>query len=255
MPCEEGRHLPLVLFRSEGTGGINHLPARCKESGGVVEDLCAQFGALLHQRFAVLGDGHSFLAEHPLAGTGSIHKDAVKKFRQSGGNAVRILVEDDRIGHAHPFQIALEHLGAGGHELVAHQQPLPAQRGGKLAAFAAGSRAQVQHPHPRPDPQQRRSRGRRRLLRVEDARVVVGVPPRLEGRIFHHKARPAEGRRLHRKVRLCGKGLRRGAQGRDRHAAGSALAGGGVQRIVPLAQQRTFPVLKIFRRHERSSHV
>ena len=204
---------------------------------------------------AVLGDGHRFLAEHSLAGAGSIHKDAVKKFRQSGGNAARILIEDHRIGHAHPLQIALEHLGADRHEFVAHQQPLPTQRSGKLAAFAAGGRAQVQHPHSRPDPQQRRSRGRRRLLRVEDARVVIGVPPRLEGPIFHHKARPAEGRRLHREVRLCGKGLRRGAQGRDRHAAGSTLAGGGVKRIVPPAQQRTFPVLKIFRRHERSSHV
>ena len=249
------RHLSLVLFRGKGAGGVDHLAAGSQAGRRVVQDLCPQCGALLHQRFTVLGHSHGFLAEHPLAGAGCIHENTVKKFRQSGGNAASVLVQHHGVGHAHPLQIAPEHLGAGGNELVAHQQPLPAQRCRQLAALAAGGRAGIQHPHPGPDPQQGRGTGSGRLLRVEHARMVVGVPPGLEGGVLHHKARLAEGRGLHRKICLRSKLLRRGTQGRDRHAPGSSLLRGGIESIEPVAQQSALPALKIFRRHESlSSH-
>ena len=203
----------------------------------------------------MLGHSHGFLAEHPLAGAGRIHENTVKKLRQSGGNSAGVLVQHHGVGHAHPLQIAPEHLGAGGNELVAHQQPLPAQRCRQLAALAAGGRAGIQHPHPGPDPQQGRGTGSGRLLRVEHARMVIGVPPGLEGGVLHHKARLAEGRGLHRKVCLRGKLLRRSTQGRDRYAPGSSLLRGGIESIEPVAQQSALPALKIFRRHESlSSH-
>ena len=129
------------------------------------------------------------------------------------------------------------------------------QCGSKLAALAAGRGAQVQDPHPRPDAQQRCGRGRGRLLRVKHARMVVWVASGFEGSLFDHEARLAERRWPEREVGLLGKHLRRRAQSRNRHPAGCVLGGCRVQRLVPPAQQRPLPALKIFRRHERSSHV
>ena len=128
MALQKCRHLSLVLFRGKGAGGIDHLAAGGQAGRCVIQDLCPQCGALLYQRFTMLGHRHGFLAEHSLAGAGRIHENTVKKLRQSGGNAASVLVQHHGVGHAHPLQIAPEHLGAGGNELVAHQQSLPAQR-------------------------------------------------------------------------------------------------------------------------------
>ena len=255
VPGQERGHLPFILFGGKGAGGVDHLPARREDGGGVVQDLRTQRSALLHQRFAVLGDGHRLLAEHPLAGTGRIHEDTVEELRQGGSDAGGVLVEDDGIRHAHPFEVAFQHLCAGGHILIADEQAPAAQCGSKLAALAAGRGAQVQDPHPRPDAQQRCGRGCGRLLRVKHARMVVWVASGFEGSLFDHEARLAERRWPEREVGLPGKRLRRRAQRRDRHPAGCVLGGCRVQRLVPPAQQRPLPALKIFRRHERSSHV
>ena len=122
---QEGRHLALILFRGERTGGIDQLPARGQHRRRAVQNVRAQLGALLHQRLAVLGHRGRLFAEHSLAGAGGVHQHPVKKLRQSLRNAGRGLVQDDRIGHAHPLEIALEDVGPGSHILIADKQPLP----------------------------------------------------------------------------------------------------------------------------------
>ena len=92
VPGQERGHLPFILFGGKGAGGVDHLPTRREDGGSVVQDLRTQRGALLHQRFAVLGDGHRLLAEHPLAGTGRIHQDTVEELRQGRCDAGRRLV-------------------------------------------------------------------------------------------------------------------------------------------------------------------
>ena len=79
--------------------------------------------------------------------------------------------------------------------------------------------------------------------------MVVRMPPGLKIRLMHHKSRFAEGRRFQLKIRSLRKLLRRGAQRRHGNAALCRLLRGGIQLLVPLAQQGTFPLLKIFRRH------
>ena len=213
VPLQKGRHLPLVLFRRKGTGGIHQLPAGGQRGGGAVQDLCTQLSALLYQRFTVLLPGHRLLAEHSLAGTGGIHQHPVEKLRQGLRDAGRRLVEHHRVGHAHAFQVAFQDLGAGRHIFVAHQHAPPLQSRCQLAALAAGGRAQVQYPHAGLHSQQRGCRGRRRLLRVEHARVVVRVASGFELRRMHHKGRFAERRHFQREVRFLRKLLRHRAQG------------------------------------------
>ena len=79
--------------------------------------------------------------------------------------------------------------------------------------------------------------------------MVVRMPPGLKIRLMHHKSHFAEGRRFQLKIRSLRKLLRRGAQRRHGNAALCRLLRGGIQLLVPLPQQGTFPLLKIFRRH------
>ena len=82
--------------------------------------------------------------------------------------------------------------------------------------------------------------------------MVVRVPPGPEFqiiRLMHHKGRLAERRGLQREIRPLRKLLRRGAQRRHGNTALCRLLRGGIQLLVPQAQQGTLPLLKIFRRH------
>ena len=192
---------------------------------------------------------HRLLAEHPLAGTGRVYQNAVKKLRQSVRNACGRLIEHHRIGYAHALQIAFQDVRTGSDIFVAHQHAVPLQSRRKLAALAAGSRAQIQHAHPRLHAQQRRCRGRRRLLRVKHACMVVRMPPGLEVRLMHHECCPAKGRCFQRKVCFFGKPLRCRAQCRDRYAALCSLLRSCIQCVEPLSQKGALPLLKIFCRH------
>ena len=243
------RHLAFVLLGRKGAGGIHQLPARGQHGSGTVQNLRSQFRALLHQCFAVLGAGHRLLAEHALAGTGCIHQNTVKKLRQSVRNAGGRLVKHHRVGHAHAFQVAFQDIRAGGNVFVAHQHAPALQCGSQLAALAARRGAHVQHTHPGLHAQQGCRRGCRRLLRVEHARVVVGVASGLKIRLVHHECRLAEGRSFQRKIRLLCKLLRRSAQCRHGDAALGGLLRGRIQHIEPFPQQGALPLLKIFCRH------
>ena len=79
--------------------------------------------------------------------------------------------------------------------------------------------------------------------------MVIRMPSGLKVRLMHHKSRLAEGRGLQREICPLRKLLRRGAQRRYGNAALCRLLQGGIQLLVPLAQQGTFPLFKIFRRH------
>ena len=79
--------------------------------------------------------------------------------------------------------------------------------------------------------------------------MVVRMPPGLKIRLMHHKGRLAEGRRLQREICPLRKLLRRGAQRRHGDPALCRLLRSGIQLLVPLPQQGTLPLLKIFRRH------
>ena len=79
--------------------------------------------------------------------------------------------------------------------------------------------------------------------------MVVRMPSGLKVRLMHHKSRLAEGRGFQREICPLRKLLRCGAQRRHGDSALCRLLRGGIQLLVPLAQQGTFPLLKIFRRH------
>ena len=197
----------------------------------------------------MLGAGHRLLAEHALTGTGRIHQHPVEELRQGVRNAGGRLIEHHRIGHAHAFQIAFQDIRTGRNVFVAHQHTAPLQCRRQLTAFAAGGCTHVQHAHPGPHAQQGCRRGCRRLLRVEHARVVVGVASGLKIRLVHHECRLAEGRSFQRKIRLLCKLLRRSAQCRHGDAALGGLLRGRIQHIEPFPQQGALPLLKIFCRH------
>jgi hypothetical protein len=249
MRSEEIADLALVLLGRKRAGGIHEDAPRRERLGRRREDLRAEGRALPHQRRAVLADGLRLLAEHALARAGRIHEHPVEKGRQRGRDAPGAFVEHDRVGGAHALEVLLQDFGAVGHELVGHQQAAAAQRGRQLAAFAAGRRAQIQHAHAGAHIQQRRGRGGRRLLRIEHPRRVVRVAPRAEIRRAHHKTRRAKRRRLDREIGAGGKLGRRAPQRRHRHAAGRLARGRRVQRLVPGAEQRALPRLKVFERH------
>jgi len=135
---QECGHLSLVLFRREGAGGVDQFAARREGRSGAVEDVRAQLCALLHQRFAVLGQRGRLFAEHPLTGAGRVHQNPVEELQQGRCDAGRGFVEHDGVGHTHPLKVALQALCTGRDIFVAHQQALPLQSGGELAALAAG---------------------------------------------------------------------------------------------------------------------
>ena len=69
---------------------------------------------------------------------------------------------------------------AGGDEFIGQQQALPLQSRRQLAGLASRRSAEVGHPHTGLHVQQRSGGRGTRLLCIEHARVVPGVPPRAE---------------------------------------------------------------------------
>ena len=73
-------------------GKSSQFAARREGRSGAVEDVRAQLCALLHQRFAVLGQRGRLFAEHPLTGAGRVHQNTVEELRQgrcdAGGRLV-----------------------------------------------------------------------------------------------------------------------------------------------------------------------
>ena len=101
---------------------------------------------MFHQGRAVLFPGGGFLAEHALAGAGGVHQHPVETAGPGCGQTGGILIGDEGVGHPHALQVLAQHLGAGSHELIGQQQPLPLQRRRQLAGLAARGRAKVSHP-------------------------------------------------------------------------------------------------------------
>lgn len=96
---------------------------------------------------------------------------------------------------------------------------LPLQSRRQLAGLASRRGAEVRHPHTGAHIKQGGGGGCARLLRIEHARVVPGVPPRAEVR-RRRKGRGAKFGRLCVKVRMLREPFRRAAQRVDRYAAG-----------------------------------
>ena len=242
---QECRHLSLVLLRGKGAGGINQLPARGQHGGCTVQNFCTQLSTLLHQRFTMLLTSHRLLAEHSLAGTGRIHQNTVKKLRQRAsamraGDSLSTTALDTPMRSRLLFQ----DIRTGRNIFVAHQHPGPpapppagcfCRRGRRTYPTRASRAARPAAGLPR-TPTAPASRTRphggtdaaRALNRPADA-------PQMP---------PCKGRCFQRKICLCGKLLRRSAQGRHRHAALSRLLRGGIQDIEPLSQQGALPLLK-----------
>ena len=104
-------------------------------------------GTHLYRLHTPVGGGRLFLAEHALAGTGSIHQNPVKILHEPLRQLAGMLVEHQGIGHCHALQIAAENHRPLGFDLVGHQQPLAVQQSGQLGGLPARGSAQVQHPH------------------------------------------------------------------------------------------------------------
>ena len=147
MAGQEGCDLPFVLLGGKGAGGANEDAPRRQQRRRVFQDLGAQGGAVLHQRFIVLGGGHCLLAEHALPGAGRIHQHPVKTAGPGGGQPGGVLVGDEGVGHPHPLQILAQHFGPRRHILVGHQKTLTLQRRRQLAGLSPWCGAQVRHPH------------------------------------------------------------------------------------------------------------
>ena len=248
MPRQKSAHLGLVFLGREGTGGITQQAAGPQRCGRVVQNGRAQRRALGHQRRRMLAQSLRLLAEHPLAGTGRVHQNLIKKCRKCRRHTRGALIQHKGVCYTHTLQIAFQHAGPRRHIFIGHQQALPAQSGGQLACFAAGRRAQVQHTFARAHAQQTRRHAGRRLLHIEHARVVVRMAARAQLRVRQQKCRVTKRRRLQTEIHRRGELLRRTAQAVYRNAAVHG-ARRGVQHVVPCAQQRALPRFKIFSRH------
>ena len=176
----------------------------------------------------MLGGGDGLLAEHTLARAGRVDEHPVKLPGHRRGQAGGVLVRDDGVRHAHSLEILAQNFSAGGDEFIGEQQALPLQSRRQLAGLASRRGAEVGHPHTRLHVQQRSGGRGTRLLCIEHARVVPGVPPRAEVR-RRRKGRGAEWGRLCVKVRMLREPFRRAAQRVDRYAAGRLRRGVGVQ--------------------------
>ena len=71
-------------------------------------------------------------AEHPLAGTWSVNKHAVKETLQSRTERIRTAGGYNGVSHPHPLQIGKQNIRPALHNLVAPQQSLSGKKGGNL---------------------------------------------------------------------------------------------------------------------------
>ena len=68
----------LVLGGGEGAGGVDQSSAGPQELGGGGQDLGLTLGAHLDRLLGPVGNGGLLLAEHALAGAGSVHQYPVE---------------------------------------------------------------------------------------------------------------------------------------------------------------------------------
>ena len=171
---EEPGHGALVFLRGKGTGGVDETAAGPQHDGSGFQNLILPPGAHQHRLHAPVGHGGGLLAEHTLAGTGSVHQNAVKIAGEPLLQPFGVFVEHQSVGTAHTLQILTQDSGPFRFNLIGDQKPLTIQQGGQLGGLAAGGGAQVQNGHTGPHIQQPRRGHGAGLLQVVCPRVVVG---------------------------------------------------------------------------------
>ena len=110
-----------------------------------MQDLLLAAGAHRNGLLAPICDSGLLLAEHALAGARRIDQDLIKPAGEALGELLGVLVEHECVCDAEPLNVARENTGALGVDLVADEQPLAAQCGGKLRAFSARRGTQIEH--------------------------------------------------------------------------------------------------------------
>ena len=181
---EAGKHA-LVLRIVKGAGGIDHHAAGGEHLCRLLQNLHGAVRAAAGAVFAPLVPRLRLPPEHALARAWRIDKDAVKERREVRCELVGHAACDHGVFNAHALDVARENLRAGGHGLVANEQPPALQQRGNLRALAAGRGAQVEHALSGLGVKRAHGGEGARLLQVKKTALVQGVKPR--ARVSLHK--------------------------------------------------------------------
>ena len=179
MALQEAADAPLILLRSEGTGGVDQPSAGPHHIRRAIQNQVLSLGAHLHVFFAPFLTRLFLPAEHPLPGAGRVHQHPVEIAREALRQPFRRLAGHHGVGNSHPLHVFRQDLRPGGMDLVAEQNPLPAHGRPDLRSLSARRGAQIQHPFPGTGVQEGRGRHGAGLLNIIDPGLVPGMFSRL----------------------------------------------------------------------------
>ena len=165
----------LVLIRGKGAGGVDEPSARGEHLQSGIQDLILAAGTEGDILFAPLLQSHRLLAEHSLAGAGSVHDNAVKEAREPLCQPVGGFIQHSGIADAHALHIPGEDSGTLGVDLIGDEQAAISCKGGQMAGLAAGSGTEVQHSLAGPGSSDFRHCHGAGLLNIVDPGIMPGV--------------------------------------------------------------------------------
>ena len=240
----------LVFLRRKRAGRINEPSAAPQHLRRAVQDLLLTPGAHFDRFLAPIGDGRLFLAEHPLARAGRVHKDLVKPFREALRQLLRMLVQHQCIRNSEPLHISGEDPRPLWVDLIADQQPLAAQCSGQLGRLASRRGTQVEHPFAGLHIQKSRRCHRARLLQIVKPRVVIGAEAGAALRVIVKAVlRP----RHRRQAELRERRRQTGLEGIETQTDVSWAVVGREESLIFRAKQALHPRKEQFRQHSAPS--
>ena len=190
-----------------------------------------------------------FLAEHPLAGAGSVYQYRVEKTGQPAAQRFDGGGGDHGIAYAAAFQVLLQNSGAAADVFVGPEQAAAIQRGGDLGGFSAGCGAEIQYPFSRPGGQHGHGGHGGRLLHIIGPcvmkRISAGTMLRRQ-----KKAGGGEGQRFQRQGKQLPQPMNAAFQGIDPQSSPERSSGIGGQKGILglLSQQPEHPFSKALRK-------
>lgn len=138
---EEIQDHPLVLLERERAGRIDHPSAFLQHRVARFQKGSLDAGAAADLLFAPFPFRLGVLPEHEGAGAGGVQQDPIEGFQEAGISLGEVLIGDDDVPQAHPFDVGGEVFGAGGADVVAEQNPASFHQKGSEDALPSGGSA------------------------------------------------------------------------------------------------------------------